>query len=168
MVHTHENIPAVITKAEGITLVDAHGNEFLDFLAGTTCVNIGYGNREVIEFIEKQLEATAGLIGLALNPSSAKLMRVLAEIAPKGLSKSLMISGGSEANEMALKIARRCTKKFKIVTRWGGYHGNTAAALSASGVLNYKMDFDPLLPGFIHVPPPREDVLGQRWWKLYS
>ncbi|MFB0561349.1 MAG: aspartate aminotransferase family protein [Candidatus Lokiarchaeia archaeon] len=152
--HPHENIPAVIIKAEGITLTDTMGNKYLDFLAGTTCVNIGYGNREVIDSIKKQLEATAGLIGLAVNPSSAKLMRVLAEIAPKGLTRSFMISGGSEANEMALKIARRCTKKFKIIARWGGYHGNTAATLSASGVLNYKMDFDPVLPGFIHVPPP--------------
>ncbi len=152
--HPHENIPAVITKAQGITLTDSMGNNYLDFLAGTTCVNVGYGNREVIDTIKKQLEATAGLIGLAVNPSSAKLMRLLAEIAPKGLSRSFMISGGSEANEMALKIARRCTKKFKIIARWSGYHGNTAAALSASGVLNYKMDFDPVLPGFIHVPPP--------------
>lgn len=152
--HPHENIPAVITKAEGVTLTDAQGSEYLDFLAGTTCVNIGYGNRDVIGAIKKQLDASAGLTGLAVNPSSAKLMRVLAEIAPKGLTRSFMISGGSEANEMAIKIVRRATRKFKIIARWGGYHGNTAAALSASGVLNYKMDFDPVLPGFIHVPPP--------------
>ncbi|MFW9877581.1 MAG: aspartate aminotransferase family protein, partial [Candidatus Thorarchaeota archaeon] len=73
---------------------------------------------------------------------------------PQGLTRSFTVCGGSEANEQAIKIARRYTKRSKIISLWGGYHGNTAATLSASGVLNYKMDFDPNMPGFIHVPPP--------------
>ena len=152
--HPHQHIPVVVKKAEGINLIDANGNKYMDFLAGATCVNIGYGNKDVIEHIKKQLELTAGLMGIALNAPSVQLMKLLAEIAPKGLSRSFTISGGSEANEQAIKIARRHTQKAKIIARYGGYHGNTAAALSASGVLNYKMDFDPNLPGFILVSPP--------------
>ena len=149
----HAHLPIVVKKADGIKLIDTRENEYLDFLAGATCVNIGYGNRDVLNYIIKQLELTAGLMGIPMNVPSIKLMKLLAEIAPQGLTRSFTISGGSEANEQAIKISRRYTKKTKIISLWGGYHGNTAAALSASGVLNYKMDFDPNLPGFIHVPP---------------
>ncbi|MFX1338123.1 MAG: aspartate aminotransferase family protein, partial [Promethearchaeota archaeon] len=152
--HPHQQLPMIVKEAEGIKLIDTNEKEYLDFIAGATCVNIGYGNKQVIDAVKNQIELTGGLTGIPVNLSSVKLMKLLAEIAPQGLSRSFTISGGSEANEQAIKIARRYTKKSKIISRYGGYHGNTAAALSASGVLNYKMDFDPNLPGFIHVPPP--------------
>lgn len=152
--HPHQQLPVIVKEAEGIKLVDTNGKEYMDFIAGATCVNIGYGNKQVADSIKKQIDMTAGLTGIPVNFPSVKLMKLLAEIAPLGLTRSFTISGGSEANEQAIKIARRYTKKSKIIARYGGYHGNTAAALSASGVLNYKMDFDPNLPGFIHVPPP--------------
>ena len=150
----HAHLPIVAKKAEGIKIIDTEGKEYLDFLSGATCVNIGYGNQDVIDYIIKQFKSKAGLMGLTMNSPSIKLMKLLSEIAPHGLTRSFMISGGSEANEQAIKIARRYKKKSKIIGLWGGYHGNTAAALSASGVLNYKMDFDPNLPNFVHIPPP--------------
>ncbi|MFX0082403.1 MAG: aspartate aminotransferase family protein [Candidatus Hodarchaeota archaeon] len=150
----HAHLPIVVKRVDGIRLIDTSENEYLDFLAGATCTNIGYGNRDVINSIIKQLESTAGLMGIPMNVPSIKLIKLLAEMAPRGLTRSFTICGGSEANEQAIKIARRYTKRSKIISLWGGYHGNTAATLSASGVLNYKMDFDPNMPGFIHVPPP--------------
>jgi len=152
--HTHQFLPFIVKETEGIVITDTTGRKYLDFLAQATCVNVGYNNREVIEAVKEQAEKMSSLTATCLNPTTLKLQRLLAEIAPEGLVRSIMISGGSEANEVAIKIARRYTKRYKIVSRWAGYHGNTAVTLGASGVLLYKRDFDPVLPGFIHVSPP--------------
>lgn len=153
--------PFIVTRAEGIRFWDAHGKEYLDGLSGVFVVNVGHGNRRVIDAMKAQLDTLAFAPPLhATNPPALELVRLLAEIAPGDLNTVKLLSGGSEANEAALKITKQYHRqtgnplKHKFISLYGSYHGATHGALSATGGKARKAAFEPLTPGFIHVHPP--------------
>ncbi|MBM3262475.1 MAG: aspartate aminotransferase family protein [candidate division Zixibacteria bacterium] len=153
--------PLVITKADGVWYEDVHGRRIMDGLSGIFVVTVGHNNRRVIGAIKAQLDTIAFAPPLhATNPPAIELVRRLGEVTPGNLNTIKLLSGGSEATEAAMKLARQYHKqtghpnKYKIIARYYGYHGATMGALSATGTRRRKTMFEPMLPGFLHVHPP--------------
>lgn len=146
--------PPIVVRGEGCYLWDATGKRYLDFTSQLQNVNIGYGNRKVIEAIKKQAEELAYVSGAFAAVPRAKLAERLQAITPKGLTRSFFTCDGAEAVESAIKIAKEYTGRSKIVSLWQAYHGSTLGTLSAGGVTGNRTPFEPLVPGFSHVSPP--------------
>jgi len=151
--------PIVIAEGDGAWVTDIDGNRYLDGLSGQWCVNVGYGRRRLAQAAAEQLERLAfhpltrgHLPAIAL---SERLDRLLG-----GGRVSLYANSGSEANETAFKVVRQYHQhrgephRFKIIARYRAYHGSTLGALAATGQALRRHQYEPLPPGFIHVPPP--------------
>jgi taurine-pyruvate aminotransferase len=156
----------VATKAEGSWVTDADGKRYLDAMAGLWCVNVGYGRTELADAAYEQLKEMAYFPLTQSHIPAIKLAEKLNEM----LGDEYVIffsNSGSEANETAFKIVRQYhqqkgdVNRYKIVSRYRGYHGNSMGALAATGQAQRKYKYEPLAPGFIHVSPPdsyRDDV----------
>jgi len=160
--------PFVIVAGEGLTVTDHTGRQYLDGLSGVFVNSVGHGNPAVIAAITEQLSCLAFAPPLAgTNPAALALTRELLAFANQGghdFGAVKLLSGGSEATETAMKLARQYHQqsghphKFKILARYGSYHGATMGALSASGGWERKSVFEPLVAGFLHVHPPTCDA----------
>ncbi len=153
--------PLVFAEGRGTRLTTSDGQEFIDGLSGVFVTSLGHHNRAVIDAITAQLNRLA--FAPPLHGTSAialELTQLLLRLAPEGVTAVKLLSGGSEATEAAMKLARQYHKqtgsprKYKIVSRYGAYHGGTMGALSAGGGRERKSVFEPLGVGFIHVHPP--------------
>jgi adenosylmethionine-8-amino-7-oxononanoate aminotransferase len=153
--------PFVIQEADGIRLRATDGREYIDGLAGVFTVSLGHGNRRIIDAITEQLNTVAFAPPLhGTNPQAIALAKELIEFAPSGTSAVKFVSGGSEATEAAMKMARQYhvnrgnARKYKIIAKYGAYHGATMGALSAGGGWERKSVFEPLIGHMLHVHPP--------------
>ncbi|MBN9507696.1 MAG: aspartate aminotransferase family protein [Alphaproteobacteria bacterium] len=153
--------PLVFTEGAGIRLKTTDGHAFIDALSGVFTASVGHGNRAVIAAIGAQLEHLAFAPPLhGTNPAALQLTELLLRVAPPGVGAAKLLSGGSEATEAAMKLARQFHRqtgaphRYKIIGRYGGYHGGTMGALSAGGGRERKAPFEPLGTGFLHVHPP--------------
>ena len=152
----------VWVKGEGALLTDADGGQYLDGLAGLWNVIAGHGRAELAEAAREQMLALGFASGYAgsSNRPAIELAERLAAIAYPSINRFFFTSGGAEANETAIKIARSFWKrrdkpdKTKVISRELGYHGVTLAAMSATGLSAYWPRFEPRVPGFIHIPSP--------------
>lgn len=144
---------SVITKAEGPWIEDAEGRRYLDF-HGNNVHHIGYGHPRLKKAIADQMDALPfAPRRFACAPATA-LARKLAEIAPGDLSKVLFTTGGSDAVEVALKLARAATGRFKTVSFWDAFHGAGFGASSVGGEQLFRSNLiGPLLAGTEHVAP---------------
>jgi adenosylmethionine-8-amino-7-oxononanoate aminotransferase len=149
-----------IVRGEGVWLHDADGRRYLDAAGGAAVVTIGHGVKEVARAIAEQAERVAyTYIANFTNEPLERLAARLTALAPAGLSKVYFVSGGSEAAETALKLARQHhllrgnTRKYRVVSRWQAYHGNTIGALSMSGRTQWFRDFRPYVLDFPHIAP---------------
>jgi len=125
----------VFERSEGVYLYDQNGKRFLDWTSQAVCVNLGYTVPESIkDAVNAQLETMPYLYGgLGLAPVRAKLAKLMAEICPGDLNGFLFPSGGGEANEAAIRMARLYTGKQKIFTQYRSYHGGSTSSLGATG-----------------------------------
>jgi adenosylmethionine-8-amino-7-oxononanoate aminotransferase len=153
--------PLVFTKGDGIRLTDSEGGTLIDGLSGVFVASVGHNNRAVIEAITEQLNRLAFAPPLHSTTQPAlELTELLLRIAPQDVTAVKFLSGGSEATEAAMKLARQYhqqtghPRKYKVISRYGAYHGGTMGALSAGGGRERKSVFEPLGVGFIHVHPP--------------
>ncbi len=156
----------VAEKAEGSWVTDTAGRRYLDAMAGLWCVNVGYGREELAKAAYEQLKEMAYFPLSQSHVPAIKLAEKLNEM----LGDEYVIffsNSGSEANETAFKLVRQFHQqrgehnRFKIVSRYRGYHGNSMGALAATGQAQRKFKYEPLAPGFIHVSPPdsyRDDI----------
>ncbi|MBS4211040.1 aspartate aminotransferase family protein [Neobacillus rhizophilus] len=149
----------VVEKAEGSWVTDVDGKRYLDAMSGLWCVNIGYGRTELADAAYEQLKELAYFPLSQSHVPAIKLAEKLNEM----LGDEYVIffsNSGSEANETAFKIVRQYHQqkgehnRYKIVSRYRGYHGNTIGTLAATGQAQRKYKYEPLAPGFIHVSPP--------------
>ncbi len=142
-----------IRKAEGIWIEDLVGRRYMDF-HGNNVHHIGYGHPRLKEAIRQQMDALPfAPRRFACGPAVA-LARKLASLAPGGLTKMLLAPGGSEAIEIALKIARAATGRHKTLSFWDAFHGAGFGAASVGGEALFRSGaIGPLLPGSVHVPP---------------
>jgi len=158
-----ENPPICIEGGEDVYVVDSRGRRFLDGQAGLWNVNAGHNRREIKSAIVEQLDRLSfySTFGNTTNGPSVELAAELCRLAaPEGMVRAFFSSGGSEANEAAIKLAKQYWRlageplRTKIISLRGAYHGVTLGALSAGGVNVYKEQFTPLLPGFTQIETP--------------
>src|SRR5215469_1483033 len=149
----------IITRAEGCYVYDEHGNRYLDGLSGLFCVNAGHGRTEYGEAAARQVEELDFYtLWSYAHPRAIELAARIASLAPGDLNRVFFTSGGSEAVESALKLARSYHRihgkgqKHKVIAREVAYHGTSLGALSATGITDLRSQFEPLTPGGCHVP----------------
>jgi adenosylmethionine-8-amino-7-oxononanoate aminotransferase len=148
----------VIVRGDGCHLEDAQGKRYLDALAGLFCVNIGYGfGAEMGEAAAAQMRELPFAINWTFaHPRSIELAAEVTALAPGDLDRAFFVSGGSEANEAAWKLAReyhrvRGERRWKAIARRVSYHGTTMGALSLTGCTELRTPFEPLVPDVMHV-----------------
>jgi 4-aminobutyrate aminotransferase-like enzyme len=138
-----------IDHGRGSTLVDVDGNTYLDLNAGVSVASIGHAHPRYVAALVEQLQAVS--VGSFTSRARASLTALIARLAPGNLTRVQFFSGGAEAVEAAIKLARSYTKKTDIVGFTGGFHGKTAGVLPISDVA-WKHAVGPLPPGF-HIAP---------------
>ena len=144
---------SAIRKAEGIWIEDLGGRRYMDF-HGNNVHHIGYGHPRLVEAIKRQLDELPFTPRRFTDEPAVALARKLAAIAPGDLGKVLFATGGSDAIEMALKLARAATGRFKTVSFWDSFHGAGFGAISIGGEEIFRSGpAGPLLPGTEHVAP---------------
>ncbi|RED52490.1 4-aminobutyrate aminotransferase [Aestuariispira insulae] len=144
---------SVIKKAEGIWIEDASGRRYMDF-HGNNVHHIGYGHPRLIEAVTKQMADLPFAPRRFTCEPAVTLAEKLGAITPGDLSKVLFATGGSDAVEIALKIARMKTGRFKTLSFWDAFHGAGFGASSVGGEEMFRGGrHGPLLPGTEHVPP---------------
>lgn len=142
-----------IRKAEGIWIEDHSGKRYMDF-HGNNVHHIGYAHPRLIEAINRQMQTLSFAPRRYACDVAAELAEKLAEISPGNLSKLLFTTGGSDAIEVALKMARTATGRFKTISFWDSFHGAGFGASSVGGEEMFRGGpVGPLLPGTEHVPP---------------
>jgi len=159
--HTQQQA-RVWVKGQGAQLTDADGREFIDGLSGLWNVIVGHGRQELAEAAATQAATLAYASGYAgsSNQPAIELAEQLAALTYPSINKFFFTSGGGEATESSIKMARAYwklkgrPKKTKVISRIEGYHGVTLAAMSATGLSSYWPLFEPRVPGFIHIPSP--------------
>lgn len=139
-------------NAEGCYLYDAQGNRYLDCLGGYGVFSLGHKHPKVVDAVRRQLDRMPLSGKVFFNQPLADFAEKLAAITPGDLRYSFLCNSGTEAVEGALKVARRATGRHHFVATVGAFHGKSMGSLSASGRDAYKTGFDPLVPGFMHVP----------------
>ncbi len=156
----HARYP-VITHAKGIYLYDTHGREILDGASGAAVVSLGHGNKRIIRVMKDQAEKVAfAHMSAFTNEPALELSNLLAERAPGRLKRVYFTSGGSEAVETAIKLARAYhvergnPNKFKVISRSISYHGATIGALSMTGTHLRRGKYVPMLASFPRITPP--------------
>lgn len=138
-----------VERAEGSFIFDKNGKAYLDFISGISVSNIGHRNPRVLDAIRSQLDKYLHTMvyGEFFQDAQIDLAKKLNEILPKGLDVSYFVNSGTEANEAALKLAKRFTGRHKLISFEGAYHGNTHGSMSVSHNETKKAPFRPLLPG---------------------
>jgi adenosylmethionine-8-amino-7-oxononanoate aminotransferase len=149
----------IIERGEGAYVYDENGKRYLDGLSALFCVNAGHGRAELGDAAAAQVRELDFYITWSYaHPRAIELATRLASVAPGDLNRVFFTSGGSEAVESAIKLARAYhqqtgnPRKTKFITREIAYHGTTLGALAATGIPQLRTTFEPLTPGGVHVP----------------
>jgi len=138
-------------QAVGCIMRDQEGREYLDFLGGYGVFSLGHRNPKVVQAVKDQLDKMPLSGKTFFGSKQADLAEKIAQITPDGLQYTFFSNSGAEAVEAALKFAKGTTKRSKIVSTHGGYHGKTIGALSVTGREKYQKPFEPLMPGAVFV-----------------
>src|SRR3990172_1036723 len=144
--------PLAIVRGEGARLWDSDGHEYIDCVGGQGAGNLGHGNAAVADALAAQARTLISCPEMFYNDRRAQLMEKLVSIAPPGLQRVYLCNSGAEAVEAALKFAWLKTGRREVVAGMRGFHGRTLGALSATWNKVYREPFEPLVPGFHHVP----------------
>ena len=153
----------VWSRGEGQYLYDADGNRFLDLLGGFGMFNVGRNNPRVRAALAETLELeTPGSVQIGETLLSGLLAEELLRRTPARLTRVLFTNSGTEANEAAIKLGRSATGRSRVLSTERGFHGLTLGSLSASGDPHFTQRFQPLLPGFDHVPFGDADALEEQ------
>jgi acetylornithine/LysW-gamma-L-lysine aminotransferase len=148
---TYQKYPVVIVRGSGAELWDELGNEYIDCMGGYGVAIVGHCNPEVVAAIKAQAEKLITCHSSLYNDARAAFFEKLIAVSPKGLDSAFLSNSGAEANEVAIKLAKKYTGKKGIIAMKGAFHGKTAGALSATWNKKYKEAFEPLVPNFSHV-----------------
>lgn len=150
-----------ISHGEGIYLVDVDGKKYIDGCSGSAVANIGHGNDEIADFARDHMKRIAFThLSRWTVDSIEKCAETIASWAPKNMNHVYFVSGGSEATETCIKIARQYfyerdgeeSKKWKVISKWNAFHGNTMGALSMTGIRGRRKPYLPMLLDFPKIP----------------
>ncbi len=140
-----------IVRGQGATLWDAEGNEYIDCSSGHGVANLGHAHPKVAAAVAEQAAKLVTLFETFPNDQRAALMEKLTALTP-GLDRVFFCNSGTESIEAAIKFARLSTGRAEIVAAMRGFHGRTLGSLSATWNKKYRQPFEPLVPGFSHIP----------------
>jgi predicted acetylornithine/succinylornithine family transaminase len=152
---TYKRFPLVLTRGSGMAVWDCEGREYLDFIGGIAVCSLGHSHPKVVAAIQNQAAALTHVSNLYHIPPQIELARLLVE--NSFADKVFFCNSGAEANEAAIKLARKygCDilgGKYKIITMENSFHGRTLATVTATGQEKFQKGFEPLLDGFVYVP----------------
>lgn len=153
----------LVNTSKGVWVDDAEGKRWFDTLSSMWLVNIGHGREEIAKAVYDQMKDISYSPGGTVSPATVRLSAKVASHSPDKESRVYFVSGGSEAVETALKMAKNYHKnngestRWKVISRRGSYHGATLACMSlGGGGISAPVNFGPLMPGNIHVAQPTE------------
>lgn len=138
-----------IDRGEGSDVYDADGNRFLDLAAGIAVAALGYGHKRYTREVSAQLERIH--VGSFTSAARVRALEAVTSMTPPGLDRVQLFSGGAEAVESAVRLAKAFTGKFEVLSFWGGFHGKTGGVLPQMGS-DFKQGLGPLAPG-AHLTP---------------
>jgi acetylornithine/N-succinyldiaminopimelate aminotransferase len=154
LINTYGCMPLAFVRGSGVYLYDAEGNRYLDFFCGLAVTSLGHGNPRVVNAIKDQADKLTHACNVFHTEPMAKLAARIGKAFGDG--RVFFANSGAEANEAALKLARRWGHgnggRFEFIATQGSFHGRTFATLSATGQEKYHLGFLPLVPGFRLVP----------------
>jgi acetylornithine/N-succinyldiaminopimelate aminotransferase len=156
LVPAYARLPVDFVRGQGALVWDAEGNEYLDFQTGLAVNSLGHCHPAVVEAIREQAERLIHVGNLFYSEPSLRLAKRLAESSLGG--KVHFANSGTEANEAALKLARKAKQQGTIVSVHRGFHGRTYGSLSATPQESKQAPFAPLVPGFVAVEPTAEAI----------
>ena len=157
--YNEKNRPMVWESGEGAWVTDHEGNRYLDGMSGLWAVNVGYGREELAKAAYDQIKKLAYVPMTQSHEPAIKLAEKLNEMLEDDY-QIIYSNSGSDANEVAFKIARQYHQqngepsRYKFISRYRAYHGSSMGALAATGQALRKYKYEPLAPGFLHVAPP--------------
>ncbi len=159
---TYKRFPIVLLKGKGTKVWDQYGKEYLDFVAGLAVCSLGHCHPKVVEAIEAQAKILLHVSNLFHTKPQIELARLLVE--NSFADKVFFCNSGAEANEGAIKLTRKYMRdkkedRFEIIAMRNSFHGRTLATITATGQEKFKEGFDPLMPGFTHVPFDNMDAV---------
>src|SRR5208283_878298 len=156
LMHTYNRFPVVLRKGRGMRVWGADGKEYLDFLGGIAVNVLGHCHPKVVVAVQKQAQRLIHVSNFYHTEPQVKLARLL--VSNSFADKVFFCNSGDEANEAAIKLARKYAsehfeyERYEIITALKSFHGRTLAALTATGQNKLQKGFEPLVPGFRHVP----------------
>lgn len=165
LMRNYGRLPMALVRGEGARVWDADGREYLDFVSGIAVNSLGHCHPEVADAICRQARKLIHCSNLYYIESQVMLAKLLVE--NSALDKAFFCNSGAEANEAAIKLARKYAKlkygpdKVEIITALNSFHGRTLAAITATGQPKYQKGFEPLPGGFKYVPFNDLDALEQ-------
>ncbi len=157
IMHTYARFPVTFVRGEGMYLWDADGKRYLDFLAGIAVNGVGHCHPKVVAAIQKQCATLMHTSNLFHTEPQEKLANELIATTNGDFEAMFFCNSGAEANEAAIKVARKHGKRdgqnrTKIITATNSFHGRTYGALSATAQPKYQAAFAPVVPDFVYVP----------------
>ncbi len=167
---TYRRQPVAFARGRGVRLWDLEGREYLDFVAGIAVTSLGHAHPAWVRAVTEQLNRCVHVSNLYHIPEQARAAKLLVE--RSGLDRAFFCNSGAEANEAAIKLARKWAKRckdpdaYEIVVAHNSFHGRTLATVAATGNPRYQKGFEPLPEGFRFVPfndlDAAEQAVGQR------
>ncbi len=142
-----------VERAQGIYMYTPEGRDVIDLISGVSVSNLGHCHPRVVAAVQRQAETYMHLMvyGEVVQSPQVQLARLLTNILPQELQSVYLVNSGSEAIEVALKLAKRVTGRRKIISCYNAYHGSTHGALSVMGGTEFKRNYEPLLPEVSHI-----------------
>jgi len=162
--HTYARLPITLERGKGAYVFDNEGNKYLDFVSGIAVNTLGHAHPALIKSLHEQAQHMLHCSNLYHIPKQTELAAQLSRLS--GLDKAFFCNSGAEANEAAIKLARKYfydagSPRQTIITATNSFHGRTLSTLTATGQDKVKIGFEPLPAGFVHVPLNDLDALTQ-------
>lgn len=153
--------PTILVRGEGALVWDANDRQYIDCTSSYGVSFLGHCHPTIVEAIKRQTAKLIACHGSFYNDVRSEVVKKIVEVSPKGLDKVFLSNSGTEAVESALKFARKSARKPEIIAMMGCFHGKTMGALSATWDRKYREPFEPLVPGFRHVPYGNSEKVRQ-------
>ena len=158
VIPSYARLPVEFVRGSGARLWDDEGNEYLDFLCGISVTNLGHCHPRVVHAVREQVARLMHVSNLFYTEPAMRLAARLSECSLGG--KAYLCNSGAEANEAAIKLARKAKPAGAVVVVYGAFHGRTYGALSATPQESKQAPFAPLVPGFRVIEPTPEALAG--------
>jgi len=151
-VATYKKFPFVVERGEDVWVYTSSGEKYLDLYGGHAVVSTGHSHPRVVKAIADQAGRLIFYSNLVYNDTRARAAQQLVEIAPDAFTKVFFVNSGTEANENAIKIARKLTGRIKVISFEGSFHGRTPGSIAATGLPKYREGIKPMLEGHVYAP----------------